>query len=80
MIFLAFLPLFLSYAVRLVSVRENSAEQFCVLCQMKSPPAGVEKTLILEHKKVAICTTNRYIVTMLVCNGVLKFYIPLYCT
>ena len=41
----------------------------------------VEKTVILEHKKVAIlCTKNGYIVTMLVLNVILKLYTPLYCT
>ena len=41
----------------------------------------VEKTVILEHKKVAIlCMMNGYIVAMLVCNGILKFYIVFYCT
>jgi len=38
----------------------------------------LEKTVILEHKKVAIlCITNGYIDTMLVCDGILKFYLPL---
>lgn len=62
-----------------------SEREFCktILCAVpdNKPTCRfqcLEKTVIFEHKKVAIlCMTNGYIVTVPVCNGILKFYLPL---